>query len=85
MGKITYVLKSGDEYLRIPFKGGGSIHTTSNILDCTHFKSPVHASGFLKSVFTLPDDFMIDSEVNFRNVIIVKIALNVTEEPIDLD
>ena len=85
MDKITYVLKSEDEYVRVPFKGGGSVHAMSNILDYSHFKSPVHAAGFLKDVFTLPHDFIIDSEVNFRNVTLVKVTLYVTEEPIDFD
>ncbi|MEM1506164.1 hypothetical protein RG959_22515 [Domibacillus sp. 8LH] len=86
MGKVTHVLKSEDVYLMIPpFEGSRSVHTTSDILDCTHFKSPAHAAEFLKYISALPDDFTMNSQVNFQDVTIVKATLNITEEPINFD
>lgn len=82
VGQATYVLKSGEAYLKVPFKGSSSIFTTNNILDCLHFQTPDHAAGFLTSIVTLPDTVKIDSNVNFCNVSVVKAILSITEEPV---
>ncbi len=80
MGQATYVLKSRDGYLKVPFKGSGSIFTTDNILDCMHFNSPAHAEGFLTSIFSLPENFPINSSIDFQHVSVVKATLNIVEE-----